>query len=96
MNANKSSFCTKEIGYLAYILTRGGKKHNPRKLRRYSREKHPRVSRTSVGFWPRSITTRDLWAKRNEMLTPLTLLVRECGHTKTTKKEVYSETLALG
>jgi hypothetical protein len=28
---------------------------------------------------------RDLWARWSEMLTPLTLLVGECGQTKTTK-----------
>ena len=29
---------------------------------------------------------RDLWAKRSEVLAPLTTLVGECGHTKTTRK----------
>ena len=28
---------------------------------------------------------RDLWARRSEMLAPLTSLVGECGQTKTTK-----------
>ena len=28
---------------------------------------------------------RDLWAKRSDMLAPLTSLVGECGHTKVTK-----------
>ncbi len=28
---------------------------------------------------------RDLWARRNDMLAPLTALVRECGQTKVTK-----------
>ncbi len=29
---------------------------------------------------------RDMWAKRSEMLAPLTDLVRECKETKATKK----------
>jgi hypothetical protein len=29
---------------------------------------------------------RDMWAKRSEMLAPLTDLVGECGETKATKK----------
>ncbi len=29
---------------------------------------------------------RDMWAKRSEMLAPLTNLVGECGETKATKK----------
>ena len=29
---------------------------------------------------------RDMWAKRSEMLAPLSDLVGECGETKTTKK----------
>ncbi len=28
---------------------------------------------------------QDLWARRSEMLAPLTSLVGECGHTKITK-----------
>jgi hypothetical protein len=28
---------------------------------------------------------RDLWARRSEMLTPLTSLAGECGQTKTTR-----------
>eukprot|EP00804_Cyclotella_cryptica_P014321 CCRYP_019546-RA/>CCRYP_019546-RA protein AED:0.40 eAED:0.40 QI:0/-1/0/1/-1/0/1/0/111 len=28
---------------------------------------------------------RDLWARRSEMLAPITSLVGECGHTKVTK-----------
>ena len=28
---------------------------------------------------------RDLWARRSEMLAPLTSLVGECGHTKVTR-----------
>ena len=29
---------------------------------------------------------RDLWKRRSDLLTPLTDLVGECGHTKVTKK----------
>ncbi len=37
VNAAKSFFCTHEIEYLGYILTRGGINPNKKKYRRYSR-----------------------------------------------------------
>ena len=37
VNAAKSFFCTHEIEYLGYILTRGGIKPQQKKYRRYSR-----------------------------------------------------------
>ena len=39
---------------------------------------------------------RNMWAKRSEMLAPLSDLVGECGETKTTRKTRLKKTLALG
>ena len=36
---------------------------------------------------------RDLWARRSEMLSPLTDLVGECGHTKATRATKTDRTL---
>jgi hypothetical protein len=38
---------------------------------------------------------RDMWAKRSEMLAPLSDLVGECGEMKTTKKK-QEKSLAVG
>jgi hypothetical protein len=35
MNADKSNFCTLEMEYLGYILTRDGIKPQPKELRRF-------------------------------------------------------------
>ncbi len=35
---------------------------------------------------------RDMWAKRSEMLAPLSNLVGECGETKTTRKNKVKKT----
>ena len=34
---------------------------------------------------------RDIWARRSEMLAPLSNLVGECGHTKVTKAKKTKE-----
>jgi hypothetical protein len=39
---------------------------------------------------------RDMWAKRSEMLAPLSDLVGECGETKTTRKNKVKKNLGTG
>jgi hypothetical protein len=39
---------------------------------------------------------RAMWARRSEMLAPLTDLVGECGETKTTKKNKTKKKMAVG
>eukprot|EP00804_Cyclotella_cryptica_P003931 CCRYP_016112-RA/>CCRYP_016112-RA protein AED:0.26 eAED:0.27 QI:0/-1/0/1/-1/1/1/0/276 len=84
VNARKSNFCAIETEYLGYILSRGNKTttqegtvdtctdtaQNVKDLRRFL---------GMVQYY------RDLWARRSEMLAPLTSLVGECGHTKQSK-----------
>jgi hypothetical protein len=41
LNAAKSFFCTHEIEYLGYILTRKGSNPNRKRYRRYSRKTRP-------------------------------------------------------
>jgi hypothetical protein len=41
LNAAKSFFCTHEIEYLGYILTREGSNPNRKRYRRYSRKTRP-------------------------------------------------------
>ncbi len=72
INADKSKFCALETEYLGYILTRDALKPptNVKELRRFL---------GMVQYY------RGLWAKRSEMLAPLTDLVGQCGQTKVTK-----------
>ncbi len=82
VNAAKSTFCALEIEYLGYILTREGTKPQSNKVQAILAIKPPtgvKQLRHLVQYY------HDLWARRSNMLAPLTSLVGECGQTKTTK-----------
>ena len=86
VNAAKSLFCAHEIEYLGYILTREGIKPQPKKVQgillALNLPNNDKELRHFLGmvqyYW-------DMWARRSEMLAPLTDLVGECGETKTTR-----------
>jgi hypothetical protein len=86
VNAAKSSFCAHEIEYLGYILTRDGIKPQPKKMQAILALNLPNNVRELRHFLGMVQYYRDMWAKRSEMLAPLTDLVGECSETKTTKK----------
>jgi hypothetical protein len=96
VNAAKSSFCTHEIEYLGYILTRGGIKSNPKKVQailKLNLPKHKKIIKTLPIM---AQYYRDMWAKHSKMLAPLTDLVGENGKTKTTKKTKTKKNLGSG
>jgi hypothetical protein len=86
VNAAKSFFCTHEIEYLGYILTRGGIKPQQKKvqviltLNLSHNVKELRHFLGTVQYY------RDMRVKRSEMLAPLSDLVGECGEMKTSRK----------
>jgi hypothetical protein len=86
VNATKSVFCAQETEYLGYILTRGGIKPQPKKLRAILTLNPPIKVKELQRFLGMVQYCRDMWQKCSEMLAPLTNLVGECGETKTTKK----------
>jgi hypothetical protein len=87
VNAAKSFFCTHEIEYLGYILTRGGiKPQEQKKVQAILALNPPSNVKELRHFLGMVQYYRDMWAKRSEMLAPLSDLVGECGETKTTKK----------
>ena len=86
VNAAKSFFCTHEIEYLGYILTRGGIKPQQKKVQAILALNPPNTVKELRHFLGMVQYYRDMWAKRSEMLAPLSDLVGECGETKTTKK----------
>jgi hypothetical protein len=86
VNAAKSFFCTHEIEYLGYILTRGGIKPQQKKVQAILAINPPNNVKELRKFLGMVQYYRDMWAKRSEMLAPLSDLVGECGETKTTRK----------
>jgi hypothetical protein len=88
INAAKSFFCAQETEYLGYILTRGGIKPQPKKVQAILALNPPKSVGELQHFLGMVQYYRDMWAKRSEMLAPLTNLVRECRETKATTKKM--------
>ncbi len=85
VNAAKSSFCAHEIEYLGCILTREGIEPQPKKVQAILALNPPNNVKELRHFLGMVQYYRDMWARRSEMLAPLTDLVGECGATKTTR-----------
>jgi hypothetical protein len=81
----KLTFCTLEIEYLGYILTRDGIKPQSNKVQAILAIQPPKGVKQLCLFLGMVQHYRDLWARRSKMLPPLTSLVGECGQTKVTK-----------
>ncbi len=85
VNAAKSSFCAHEIEYLGYILTWEGIKPQPKKVQAILVLNLPNNVKELWHFLGMVQYYLDMWARRSEMLAPLTDLVGECGEMKTTR-----------
>jgi hypothetical protein len=85
VNAAKSTLCALEIEYLGYVLTRDGIKPQSNKVQAILPIIPPTGVRQLRHFVGMVQYYRDLWARRSNMLAPLTSLVGECGQTKSTK-----------
>jgi hypothetical protein len=79
------TFCSLEIEYLGYILTRDGIKPQSNKVQAILTIQPPNRVKQLRRFLGMVQYYRDLWARWSEMLVPLTSLVGECGQTKVTK-----------
>ena len=75
----------RKLEYLGYILTRTGIKPQSKKVQVILAISTPKSVRDLRSFLGMVQYYRDLWARRSEMLAPLTSLVGECGHTKVTR-----------
>jgi hypothetical protein len=82
VNAATLTFCTLEIEYLGYILTRDSIKPQSNKVQAIVAIKPPTGVKQLRHFLGMVQYYRNLWARWSEMLTPLTSLVGECGQTK--------------
>jgi len=85
VNARKSSFCAVETEYLGYVLSRDGIKPQPKKVQAILALAPPQNVKQLRTFLGMVQYYRDIWARRSEILAPLTTLVGECGHTKVTR-----------
>jgi hypothetical protein len=92
----KSSICAHEIEYLGCILTRDRIKPQPKKVHAIIALNPPNNAKELRHFLGMVQYYRDMWAKRSEMLAPLTDLVGECGKTNTTKKIRQKRNLGSG
>ena len=85
VDAAKSSFCAHEIEYPGYMLTREGIKPQSKKVQAILALNPPNKVKELRHFLGMVQYYRDMWARRSEMLAPLTDLVGECGEIKTTR-----------
>jgi hypothetical protein len=79
VNAAKSTFCALEIEHLGYVLTRDGIKPQSNKVQAILAIKPPIGVKQLRHFLGMVQYYRDFWARRSNMLAPLTSLVGECG-----------------
>jgi hypothetical protein len=79
VNAANSSFLAHEIEHLGYILTREGMKPQPKKVQAILMLNPPNNIKELRHFLGMVQYYREMWARRSEMLAPLTDLVGECG-----------------
>jgi hypothetical protein len=85
VNAAKTTFCTLEIEYLGYVLTRDSIKPQSNKVQAILAIEPPTGVKQLKHYLGMVQYYSDLWARWSDMLAPLTSLVGECGQTKTTK-----------
>ena len=71
MNAAKLTFCALEIEFLGYVLTRDGIKHQSNKVQAILTIKPPTGVKEIRHFLGMVQYYRDLWARRSNMLAPL-------------------------
>jgi hypothetical protein len=84
VNAEKLTFCALEIEYLRYVLIRDSIKPQSNKVQAILAIKPPKEVRQLRHFLGMVQYYCDLWARRSNMLAPLTSLVGGCGQTKST------------
>jgi hypothetical protein len=71
-----------ETEYLGYVLSRDGIKPQQKKVQAILALTLPQNVKRLCRFLGIVQYYRDIWARRSEMLAPLTDLVAECGHTR--------------
>ena len=86
-NSKKSSLTQEEIKYLGYLLTKNDITPIPEKISDMLANEAPKNVKELRQFIGIVQYHQDIWEKRSHVLVPLTDLVGECGHTKTSKQK---------
>ncbi len=86
LKVNAAIFLYPRVEYLGYILTREGIKPQPIKVQAILALNPPNNVKELRHFLSMVQYYRDMWAKRSDMLAPLSDLMEECGETKTNRK----------
>jgi hypothetical protein len=86
LKVNAAIFLYPRVEYLGYILTREGIKPQPIKVQAILALNPPNNVKELRHFLSMVQYYRDMWAKRSDMLAPLSDLVEECGEKKTNRK----------
>ncbi len=95
VNAAKSLFCAHEIDTLV-ILTREGFKPQSNKVQAILALNPPTIVKELRHFLGMVQYYQEMWARRGEMLAPLTDLVGECRETKITRMNKTKKNLGGG
>ena len=74
VNVSKSFFGKSELEYLGFIITRKGIKPTPMKVHAITNIAVPKNKKEVRSFIGLINYYRDMWAKRSEIITPLTML----------------------
>ncbi len=96
VNDAKSFFCTHEVKYLGYMLSRGGVKPQQKMVQAIVALNPPNNVKDLRQFLGMVQYYCDMWAKHSEMLAPLSDLVGECRKTKITRKTKLKIYLGTG
>ncbi len=90
------TFCTLEIEYLGCILPRDGIKPQSNKVQAILVIQLPTNVKEVGHFLGMVQYCSDLWARRSEILAPLTSLVGECGQTKVARSKRIKRCPGIG
>ena len=74
VNVSKSFFGKSELEYLGFIITRKGIKPTPKKVHAITNIAVPKNKKEVRSFIGLINYYRDMWSKRSEIITPLTML----------------------
>jgi len=85
INAPNSKFCAVYMENLGYTLTGTGITPQPKKVQAVLAITPPKQVKDLCSFLGMIQYYQDLWARCSEMLSTLTFLVGESGHTKVTR-----------
>ncbi len=96
INVDKLNFCTLETEYLGYILTRDGIKPQSNKVQAILALTPPRNVKELRSFLGMVQYYREFWARRSDMLAPLTHWLESAVRLKSQRPKEPERSLGIG